>query len=78
VTETALKRVKSFERLSFLYLLLGDTDKLGKMLKIAELRTDVLSRCVRTDQSLGPFPRPGPVTHAACMRVVFLCLAQVP
>jgi hypothetical protein len=58
VTETALKRVKSFERLSFLYLLLGDTDKLGKMLKIAELRTDVLSRCVRADQSPWAIPTP--------------------
>ena len=45
MTETALKRVKSFERLSFLYLLIGDIDKLQKMLKIAELRTDILSRC---------------------------------
>jgi len=44
VTETALKRVKNFERLSFLYVVLGDIEKLQKMLKIAELRTDVLSR----------------------------------
>ena len=40
----ALQRVKSFERLSFLYLITGNTEKLQKMLKIAELRNDTQSR----------------------------------
>jgi len=52
VTETALKRVKNFERLSFLYVVLGDIEKLQKMLKIAELRTDVLSRYGRAKVEL--------------------------
>ncbi|CAN0426906.1 unnamed protein product, partial [Hapterophycus canaliculatus] len=40
----AYQRTKNFERLSFLYLLTGNTDKLRKMLKIAERRGDVMSR----------------------------------
>jgi len=44
VAETALKRIKSFEKLSFLYLIIGDVEKLKKMLKIAEMRNDPLSR----------------------------------
>ena len=32
------------ERLSFLYLITGNTEKLRKMLKIAEMRPDVMSR----------------------------------
>jgi hypothetical protein len=38
------RRTKDFERLSFLYLITGNTAKLGKMLKIAEMRGDSLSR----------------------------------
>ncbi|KAJ1619135.1 COPI alpha subunit C-terminus-domain-containing protein [Pavlovales sp. CCMP2436] len=38
------QRTKDFERLSFLYLITGNTDKLAKMLKIAEMRGDALSR----------------------------------
>ncbi|KAG0300831.1 hypothetical protein BGZ99_003631, partial [Dissophora globulifera] len=37
-------RIKNFDRLSFLYLATGNTDKLSKMLKIAELRGDAMSR----------------------------------
>ncbi|CAM9484536.1 unnamed protein product, partial [Ectocarpus sp. 13 AM-2016] len=44
VVEMAYQRTKNFERLSFLYLLTGNTDKLRKMLKIAERRGDVMSR----------------------------------
>ena len=44
VAETALKRIKNFERLSFLYLITGETEKLKKMLKIAEMRGDVMSK----------------------------------
>ena len=44
VAEAALKRVKNFERLSFLYLITGDSEKLKKMLKIAEMRNDVMSK----------------------------------
>ena len=32
------------ERLSFLYVITGNIDKLRKMLKIAEMRSDVMSR----------------------------------
>jgi coatomer protein complex subunit alpha (xenin) len=44
VVEMAYQKTKEFERLSFLYLLTGNTDKLRKMLKIAEMRGDVMSR----------------------------------
>jgi len=40
----AYQRTKNFERLSFLYLITGNIDKLRKMLKIAEMRQDVMSR----------------------------------
>jgi coatomer subunit alpha len=40
----AYQRVKNFDRLSFLYLVTGNIDKLRKMMKIAELRSDNMSR----------------------------------
>lgn len=40
----ALQRIKNFERLSFFYAITGNWEKLKKMLKIAELRGDFLSR----------------------------------
>jgi coatomer protein complex subunit alpha (xenin) len=42
--EYAYQKTKNFERLSFLYLITGNIDKLGKMLKIAEMRSDVMGR----------------------------------
>eukprot|EP00047_Mylnosiga_fluctuans_P002804 m.225995 g.225995 ORF g.225995 m.225995 type:complete len:1238 (-) comp11355_c0_seq1:46-3759(-) len=39
--EYAYQRTKNFERLSFLYLLTGNLEKLRKMVKIAEIRKDV-------------------------------------
>ncbi|CAG8542349.1 5895_t:CDS:10, partial [Diversispora eburnea] len=44
VVEMAYQRVKNFERLSFLYLVTGNVEKMKKMLKIAELRNDNMSR----------------------------------
>ena len=44
VVEMAYQRTKDMERLSFLYLITGNIDKLRKMLKIAEMRSDVMSR----------------------------------
>jgi len=44
VVEMAYQRTKNFERLSFLYLLTGNIEKLRKMLKIAEMRQDVMAR----------------------------------
>jgi Coatomer WD associated region len=44
ISEFAYQRTKSWERLSFLYLATGATDKLRKMLKIAEMRGDGPSR----------------------------------
>lgn len=44
VVEMSYQRTKNFERLSFLYLLTGNTDKLRKMLKIAEMRKDPMGR----------------------------------
>ncbi|KAG2172138.1 hypothetical protein INT44_006607 [Umbelopsis vinacea] len=44
IVESAYQRIKNYDRLSFLYLATGNTDKLRKMLKIAELRNDPMSR----------------------------------
>ncbi|GAA6027118.1 hypothetical protein JCM8097_002404 [Rhodosporidiobolus ruineniae] len=44
IVEIAYQRTKNFDRLSFLYLTTGNTDKLGKMAKIAEMRGDPMSR----------------------------------
>jgi coatomer protein complex subunit alpha (xenin) len=44
VVEMSYQRTKNFERLSFLYLLTGNIDKLRKMLKIAEMRRDIMGR----------------------------------
>lgn len=44
VVEMAYQRTKNFERLSFLYLVTGNRDKLVKMLKIAEVRNDIMGR----------------------------------
>jgi len=44
IVEMAYQRVKNFDQLSFLYLATGNMDKLRKMMKIAELRSDNMSR----------------------------------
>ncbi|GLI66143.1 hypothetical protein VaNZ11_009877 [Volvox africanus] len=44
IVEFSYQKTKSYERLSFLYLIAGHTDKLRKMLKIAEMRSDVMGR----------------------------------
>ena len=44
VVEMAYQRTKNFERLTFLYLMTGNTEKLRKMLKIAEMRHDLMAR----------------------------------
>lgn len=44
VVEMAYQRTKNFEKLSFLYLITGNVAKLRKMLKIAEMRKDVMGR----------------------------------
>lgn len=44
IVEIAYQKTKNFEKLSFLYLAVGATDKLGKMAKIAETRKEPMSR----------------------------------
>ncbi|XP_050108753.1 coatomer subunit alpha-2-like [Malus sylvestris] len=44
IVEYAYQRTKNFERLSFLYLVTGNLDKLSKMLKIAEVKNDVMAQ----------------------------------
>ncbi|PKI61256.1 hypothetical protein CRG98_018355 [Punica granatum] len=44
IVEYAYQRTKNFERLSFLYLITGNLDKLTKMLKIAEVKNDVMGQ----------------------------------
>lgn len=40
IVEFSYQKTKNFERLSFLYLITGNLEKLSKMLKIAEMRHD--------------------------------------
>ncbi|RWR81791.1 coatomer subunit alpha-1 [Cinnamomum micranthum f. kanehirae] len=42
IVEYAYQRTKNFERLSFLYLITGNMEKLSKMLRIAEIKNDVM------------------------------------
>lgn len=44
IVEKAYQQTKNFDKLSFLYLATGSTDKLSKMQKIAEARGDPMSR----------------------------------
>lgn len=44
VVEMSYQRTKDFDRLSFLYLITGDNDKLRKMLKISNMRGDIMGR----------------------------------
>jgi coatomer protein complex subunit alpha (xenin) len=44
VVEMSYQRTKDFDRLSFLYSITGDTEKLRKMLKIANMRGDIMGR----------------------------------
>lgn len=44
VVEMSYQRTKDFDRLSFLYLVTGDTEKLRKMLKISNMRGDIMGR----------------------------------
>lgn len=44
IVEFSYQKTKNFERLSFLYLITGNVEKLQKMLKIAEMRGDIMSR----------------------------------
>ncbi|KIL00335.1 hypothetical protein PAXRUDRAFT_130065 [Paxillus rubicundulus Ve08.2h10] len=44
IVEKAYQQTKNFDRLSFLYLATGSTDKLTKMQKIADARGDPMSR----------------------------------
>ena len=41
IVEMCYQRTKNFDKLSFLYLITGNLDKLRKMMKIAEVRKDV-------------------------------------
>ncbi|KAL3505347.1 hypothetical protein ACH5RR_035188 [Cinchona calisaya] len=44
IVEYAYQRTKNFERLSFLYLITGNLEKLSKMMKIAEVKNDVMGQ----------------------------------
>lgn len=52
VVEMSYQKTKEFDSLSFLYLLTGNTEKLRKMQKIAEMRGDAMS-CVHNALYLG-------------------------
>lgn len=42
IVEFSYKKTKNHERLSFLYLITGNHENLAKMLKISEMRDDVM------------------------------------
>jgi coatomer protein complex subunit alpha (xenin) len=44
IVESVYMKTRNFDALSFVYLITGNTQKLAKMLKIAEMRKDVMSR----------------------------------
>ncbi|PRP73576.1 coatomer protein complex [Planoprotostelium fungivorum] len=44
IVEMAYQRTKNYDKLSFLYLITGNMEKLKKMAKHAEIRNDVMSR----------------------------------
>ena len=44
IVEMAYQQTKNYDRLSFLYLITGNTTKLKMMLKISQVRGDVMSR----------------------------------
>ncbi|KAJ8446344.1 hypothetical protein Cgig2_005875 [Carnegiea gigantea] len=44
IVEYAYQKTKNFERLSFLYLVTGNMEKLSKMLKIAEVKNNVMGQ----------------------------------
>ncbi|KAG1674856.1 hypothetical protein FOA52_015244 [Chlamydomonas sp. UWO 241] len=44
IVEFSYQKTKSFDRLSFLYLITGNLEKLRKMLKLSEIRGDVVGR----------------------------------
>ncbi|KAL5726011.1 hypothetical protein ACHQM5_009084 [Ranunculus cassubicifolius] len=44
IVEYAYQKTKNFERLSFLYLITGNIEKLTKMIKIAEIKNDVMGQ----------------------------------
>lgn len=44
MVEMAYQRTHAFDRLSFLYVITGNIPKLQKMLRIAELRQDVMAQ----------------------------------
>ena len=70
IVEYSYQKTKNFERLSFLYLITGNLEKLAKMLKISEMRDDVmgsfhnalylgdLRERVRILEDAGPRPQP--------------------
>lgn len=45
IVEMAYQHTKAFDKLSFLYVITGNMEKLRKMLRIAELRNDIMGRC---------------------------------
>ncbi|KAH7280342.1 hypothetical protein KP509_37G062500 [Ceratopteris richardii] len=44
IVEYSYQKTKNFERLSFLYLITGNLEKLRMMMKIAEMRNDIMGR----------------------------------
>ena len=66
MVEMSYQKTKEFERLSFLYLITGNTDKLRKMQKIAEMRGDVMS-CVHNALFLGNISQAFTVIRMSCI-----------
>eukprot|EP01033_Poteriospumella_lacustris_P007250 gene7250-5216_t len=74
IVEMAYQKTKQFDQLSFLYLITGNTEKLRKMLKIAELRKDVMS-VVHNSLYLGEVEQRVQVLEATGLTALAIVLA---
>lgn len=75
IVEMAYQKTKQFDQLSFLYLITGNTEKLRKMLKIAELRKDVMS-VVHNSLYLGEVEQRIQVLEATGLTALAIVLAN--
>ncbi len=81
IVEYSYQKTKNFERLSFLYLITGNMEKLAKMLKISEMRTDVMGS-FHNALYLGDIRERVQILEDAgvipCCLTAVVCMAAVP
>ncbi|KRY66160.1 Coatomer subunit alpha, partial [Trichinella pseudospiralis] len=75
IVETAYQRVKNFEKLSFLYFITGNVEKLKKMMKIAEIRKDLCGQ-FEVALLLGDVRERVRILNANGMQMLAFCTAK--